>query len=81
MQQTLNFSDATHDPNEAPPGYYAVPKSSLPQDQGNLCRQCDFRPHCDAVKHRCMSYPATTTGGKIIQRKDGCSVVFKRNPH
>ncbi len=40
------FGDDTrerHDPDEAPEGFFAVLKSSLPQDKGNLCRFCDWR--------------------------------------
>jgi hypothetical protein len=72
------------DPNEAPEGYYAVLKSSVPHDQGNLCRFCDWRPVCgqedtDLTKHnhRCMGYAVVTPDGRTIERRDGCSVVFK----
>jgi hypothetical protein len=80
---TLN---RTHDPQAAPDGFYAVPKSSLAQDQGNLCRQCDWREHCctDAMdyhnpSHRCMPHEMRLiSDGTLVQRVDQCSVVFKR---
>ena len=76
----------TLNPSEAPEGFYAVLKSSLAQDQGNLCRQCDWREHCctDAMDrynpdHRCMDYETVLIAdGTLIQRTDKCSVVFKR---
>jgi hypothetical protein len=72
-------------PNEAPEGYYAVPKKSLDHDSGNLCRQCDWRttcndPHTDllAYGHRCMGHAIIALrDGKTYQREDKCSVVFK----
>jgi hypothetical protein len=75
-----------HDPNEAPNGYYAVPKDiAKPNDGGNICRSCDWRPSCqdpntnfNINQHRCMSYPVVTNDGKTIERNDGCSVVFKK---
>lgn len=71
---------------EAPQGFYAVLKSSFPKDQGNLCQFCDFREICKTddwdtqnSNNRCMSYPIISfKTGKTIERKDGCSVVFKR---
>jgi len=74
------------DPCEAPAGYYAVPKVGLPKELGNLCRQCDWRSTCQdpatdllAPGHRCMSDAVVATrDGKTYQRRDGCSVVFKR---
>lgn len=70
------------DKNEAPEGYYAVEKDSLGTFEivGNYCRHCDFRPHCVAgnSKVRCMQEPAIRHDGSIWERKDGCSVVFKR---
>lgn len=71
---------------EAPKGFYAIPKSSLPKDQGNLCGFCDFRPTCktkdwgsEDSSNRCMSYPVVSfKSGKIISRADKCSVVFKK---
>ena len=56
------------DPQEAPPGFSPVLKSERRHDQGNLCRQCDWRPECDGPVCGCMSY----------NRHDGMSVVFKR---
>lgn len=63
------------DPNESPAGFYAVPKSALRHDQGNLCRQCDWRKVCgdpgtdlSLPGHQCMSH----------RRKDGCGAAFKR---
>lgn len=73
-------------PDEAPVGYYAVPKSSLDHVRGNLCRQCDWRTHCQdsavdllATGNRCMGYDVVAArDGKVYGRADGCSVVFKR---
>lgn len=63
------------DPTEAPPGYFAVLKSSVTTDVlGNICRACDWREDCNGWAHRCMSYELVN-GSK---RNDGCSVVFKR---
>lgn len=69
------------DPNEAPEGYYAIPKVNLGE---NICRQCDWRPVCQQEgtdfrrsHHRCMDYPIVTPDGQVVTRKDGCSVVFK----
>ena len=81
-----NTSKRTLDPQAAPKGFYAVLKLSLAQDQGNLCRQCDWREHCctDAMDrhnpdHRCMDYETVLIAdGTLIQRADKCSVVFKR---
>jgi hypothetical protein len=66
----------THNPREAPDGYYAVLKSDIRSTE-NLCRSCDWRPVCQTKggrgqpsykpEERCMSY----------NRKDGASVVFK----
>lgn len=72
--------------NEAPEGYVAVLKASVPAQQiGNICRACDWRPTCQAPDtdftapgHRCMSYGVVTADGKLVERQDGCSVVFKR---
>lgn len=73
-----------HNPNEAPAGFYAVPKASLPQDRGNLCAFCDWRKCCQnpatdllAPGHRCMSYAVVTAAGTTHQRLDRTSVVFK----
>lgn len=69
--QTLN-------PNEAPQGFYAVLKSSIPESVGNKCRACDFRANCDAINNRCMPHEIVTPSGKKYKRNDGCSVVFKK---
>ena len=78
-----------HDPNEAPHGYYAVPKSiATPKDGSNICRVCDWRATCQATDtdllapgHRCMSYPIVAfRDGKTYQRRDRTSVVFKKRP-
>jgi len=75
---SYHFPTVFLNPNEAPEGYVAVLKSSLRQNDGNLCRQCDFRPNCDQVKHRCSSNGLIVAAtGKIVERKDGCSVAFK----
>lgn len=74
------------DPTEAPAGFYAMPKAALPMNQGNLCRQCDWRPECNhpstdllAFGHRCMSNAVVATrDGRTYRRNDRCSVVFKR---
>ena len=79
------LSPLTLNPNEAPEGFYAVLKSSLPQDQGNLCRQCDWRDQCCTPAmnprepaHRCMGYEVVLADGALVCREDRCSVVFKR---
>ena len=70
---------------DAPPGYYATPKATAnpPGVTANICRQCDWRPNCDAEnarKHRCMSYSVILDDGMEVGRSDGVSVVFKRLP-
>lgn len=72
-------------PQEAPEGFYAVLKSSLQQDQGNLCRQCDWRDQCCTPAmdirnpaHRCMGYEVVLNDGAIVCREDRCSVAFKK---
>lgn len=69
----------TLDPTEAPEGYVAVRKATAaPADGSNICRACDWRPHCTG-KVRCMAYTVIETGtGRELKRKDGCSVVFKK---
>lgn len=70
-------------PDEAPQGFYAVPKINNGE---NICRQCDWREQCNdpttdhlAYGHRCMSYAIVAFhDGKTYQRTDQCSVVFKR---
>ncbi len=87
MQETTK----TLDPSEAPEGYYAVLKSSLPRTRegqpiGNICARCDWRPECQKrdtdfskPNHRCMADSVIHTAtGKEVKRKDGCSVVFKK---
>ena len=73
----------TIDPTEAPAGYYAVPKST--PDGSNICRGCDWRPTCQredtdftAPGHRCMEFAIETPDGRTIQRRDGCSVMFRQ---
>lgn len=68
------------DPNEAPPGYLAVLKTSVATlALGNICRACDWRPDCNGFEHRCMSYAVfSSRDGSELKRADGCSVVFKR---
>lgn len=77
MQATL-FDDAPPNginPQEAPPGYYAVLKSDVASDAlGNICRACDWRPECSGGTYRCMPYELANS----LKRLDGCSVVFKR---
>ncbi len=73
------------DPNEAPIGFYAVPKAEARIGDGNICRQCDWRKQCCdqatdllAHGHRCMAAPLIAErDGKTYQRRDGVSVVFK----
>lgn len=67
-------------PDEAPPGYYAVPKSAAKAETkgANICRACDWRPRCDGRAYRCMTGEATCSeSGETLKRQDGCSVVFK----
>ena len=64
------------DATEAPPGFYAVLKSAVANDNANICRQCDWRMNCNGFTHRCMSYELENG----LKRKDSCSVVFKRLP-
>jgi len=67
------------DPDEAPPGFYAVLKSEVATpEMGNICRACDWRPECSGERYRCMSYTVITEEGNELRREDGCSVVFKR---
>ena len=76
---------AVCNPDEAPTGFYAFPKAELPQAQGNLCRQCDWRKTCQdpetdflAPGHRCSDYAVIADrDGKTYQREDQTSVVFK----
>lgn len=68
------------DPSEAPPGYCAVLKSDVAtRELGNICRACDWRPKCNGLDYRCMSYMIVSSrDGSDLRRRDGCSVVFKR---
>lgn len=70
------------DPSEAPPGYYAMPKSDAAKETkgANICRACDWRSHCNGLDHRCMSYEVVANNGQVLCRNDGCSVVFKKKP-
>lgn len=67
------------DKYEAPPGYIAVEKDSLGpfETVGNYCRHYDYRPHCDGLV-RCMETGVVRPDGSILTRKDGVSVVFKK---
>jgi hypothetical protein len=73
-------------PEEAPEGYYAVPKPAFNCRTGNVCNKCDWRPLCQNVKtdfvkygHRCMPNAVTSAvDGKTYQRDDKCSVIFKK---
>ena len=77
LMPTLNSADA-------PPGHYAVLKSSVvgPDSNENICRHCDWRPECQKNNNpvRCMSYEVVKNDGRIWRRADGCSVVFKLRP-
>lgn len=81
-----NKSTPTCDPNEAPSGYYAVPKPIWTDFTGNLCKKCDWRKACQdpatdllVFGHRCMSAPVVASrDGKTYQRADKTSVLFKR---
>lgn len=80
----------TCNPDEAPAGFYAVPKPAMLINchdnvkQGNICKQCDWRKECQkpdtdfvAYGHRCMSVPVIHNGVEH-SRVDGCGVIFKR---
>lgn len=82
---------STLNPNEAPLGFVAILKSEIPERTGdnankNFCGFCDWRKQCNDPdtdltihRHRCMSSIMTVTEtGKKVRRRDGCSVVFKR---
>ena len=58
------------DKNNAPAGFYPIPKLSLTENQlsQNICRACDWRPECSGSVCSCMS----------DKRPDGISVVFKK---
>ncbi len=84
---TPELRQAVVDPNEAPEGYYAVPKPCWHKVHANLCTFCDWRPECQKEEtdftnhnHRCMSYAVITPNGTEVKRNDGCSVVFKKKP-
>lgn len=81
------MSKSQLDKTEAPEGYEAKLKSDyLGRTINNLCRECDWRPTCQRPdtdfskhNHRCMSFPVVSLlTGETIERKDGCSVVFKK---
>ena len=62
------------DRNDAPKGYYPVPKDVVhpinelsPNRNENICKACDWRPNCSGI-NPCMS----------DKRADGISVVFKK---
>lgn len=87
MNTTL--TERTLDPSEAPVGYFAVLKAGVATAKlGNICRACDWRPTCQDPgtdltlhNHRCMSYEVVSAkDGRVLSRKDGCGVVFKRLP-
>lgn len=68
-------------PKEAPLGYYAVLKTDAkPKDGSNICRACDWRPHCNGLEYRCSPHDIRTKEGKTLTRNDGCSVLFKALP-
>lgn len=74
------MGNAQLNPNEAPPGYFAVLKSDVATEElGNICRACDWRPECDGFAYRCMSSTVISSrDGSELKRQDECSVVFKR---
>jgi hypothetical protein len=79
--------EPTCNADEAPSGFYAVPKDSL-RTSDNICNHCDWRQQCGdeqtdllAYGHRCMGYPIVAfRDGKTYQREDKCGVVFRRLP-
>ena len=87
MQGTLNFTpEAKVNPTEAPAGFCAVLKSNFGVGD-NICNHCDWRKWCcdpatDLVDygHRCMAVAVRLENGKLHQRLDGCSVMFKKLP-
>lgn len=82
IMETQSQSTVIMDPSDAPPGFYAVRKRDVASDGlGNICRACDWRSQCSGHEYRCMSYPIISDrDGRVLQRRDGCSVVFKRVP-
>jgi hypothetical protein len=80
--------NATCNPDEAPAGYYAVPKAVAKRGDANICQQCDWRKACNdpatdllALGHRCMSTAVVARrDGLTYRRSDRCSVVFKLRP-
>ena len=81
--------DIQFNPSDAPPGFYAVPKASAYQEQGNLCRQCDWRLECQrssdeddrlCEKYFCGGYEVINRDGQTIGRLDKTSVLFKHLP-
>lgn len=70
----------TLDPTEAPPGMVAVLKSEFirpPNEPANWCHHCHHRPNCDGVT-RCGPGVVVRLDGSRADRKDGCSVIFRR---
>lgn len=60
------------DPNEAPPGFYAVLKADvITPTLGNICRACDWRAECSGIKYRCMPDVIITKDGQELKRQDG----------
>ncbi len=81
LASTKRSDAGTLNPNEAPPGYFAIRKSEARAETkgANICRSCDWRPRCDGRTYRCMSYAMICADtGRELSRGDGCSVVFKR---
>ena len=72
---TLHGQMVMIDKEEAPPGFYPVPKDTIGVQRGfdwcnfnkNICTACDWRSACNGTIS-CMSY----------SRADGISVVFKK---
>jgi hypothetical protein len=84
---TMSDRGTICDPDDAPDGYYAVPKGPRWEgDSENICRQCDWRPTCQDPKTdtltprlNCRGYAVRAfKDGKIYRRADGCGVVFKK---
>lgn len=76
------------DKNEAPEGYHAVLKvEAKPKNGSNICKACDWRKTCQDPKtdfadhnHRCMSVGVILhSSGGLVNRKDGCGVLFKKH--
>jgi len=80
------------DPKEAPEGFYAKLKSDYTNiatnnaQLGNYCKHCDWRYECNDIytdltihNHRCMEQSIVLSNGATLERKDRCSVVFKKS--